>query len=120
MYFILSLCVLILHGSPMIMVELLDFPDSAPILTGFVTDQHYNPLIGATVMINGTSLGAMTDEDGQYFVTDVPPGIYAVVAHMVGMCSETIEEVALVEDQFTQLNFIIYKYEKLPGVSKGR
>ncbi|SVD07072.1 uncharacterized protein METZ01_LOCUS359926, partial [marine metagenome] len=34
------------------------------------------PLIGANVILQGTSLGAATDIDGYYHILNVPPGYY--------------------------------------------
>ena len=47
-----------------------------------------NPLIGANVMIKGTSLGAATDGDGYYRITRVPPGSYSLVAQFMGFQKE--------------------------------
>ena len=42
-------------------------------ITGVVTDaQTGEPLIGVTVSVVGTNLGAITDEDGKYTVLNVP------------------------------------------------
>ncbi len=42
------------------------------------------PIPGANVLIEGTSLGGATDVDGQYFVINVPPAIYTVRAEVIG------------------------------------
>ena len=34
------------------------------------------PLIGVNVVIVGTSKGAATDVDGNYFILNIPPGVY--------------------------------------------
>ena len=41
-------------------------------ITGTVTDQAKNPIIGATVMIKGTNIGTMTDFDGNYTIYAMP------------------------------------------------
>ncbi len=52
---------------------------------GTVTDQATNePLIGASVSIEGTSLGAATDIDGNYIIQNVPAGVHTVRASYVG------------------------------------
>ena len=43
-----------------------------------------DPLIGANVMLEGTSLGAATALDGSFFVINVPPGAYTVRVSMMG------------------------------------
>lgn len=41
-------------------------------ITGTVTDWAQNPIIGATVRIQGTSIGTMTDFDGNYSIYAAP------------------------------------------------
>ena len=41
-------------------------------VTGTVTDQKGLPIIGATVLVKGTSIGANTDASGKYSLTRVP------------------------------------------------
>jgi outer membrane receptor protein involved in Fe transport len=74
-------------------------------IAGRVTDNSGNPLIGATVMVVGTSYGAMTDANGEYFIINLQPGTYSVMAKMVGMSEKTAEGVAVVVDQTSPMNF---------------
>lgn len=60
-------------------------------ILGRVTDSHGTPLSGATVMIVGTSMGAMTDADGYFEILQTMPGRYTLKASMVGMRSVTAE-----------------------------
>ena len=39
-------------------------------IMGRVTGGDSNPLVGATVMITGTSFGAMSDSNGEYVIED--------------------------------------------------
>ena len=48
------------------------------------------PLIGANVIILGTSLGAATDINGEFTITNVEAGVYSVKASFVGFQSKTI------------------------------
>lgn len=43
-------------------------------VTGLLTDADGNPIIGATVMIKGTTQGVMTDMDGKYILNNVKNG----------------------------------------------
>ena len=52
---------------------------------GTVTDESTGEaLVGANVLIDGTSLGAATDENGEYFILNVSPGTYTVRAQLIG------------------------------------
>lgn len=60
-------------------------------LRGRVTDPGDNPLMGAVVMILGTSFGAMTDQNGEYLISNIPIDHLSCQARMVGMGQSTIE-----------------------------
>ena len=54
-------------------------------LKGVVTDAKTGmPVIGATVMILDTELGAATDENGKYLVAAIPIGNYSVNVRCIG------------------------------------
>jgi hypothetical protein len=54
-------------------------------LAGRVTGAASNQgIAGARVSIEGTKLGATADTEGNYTVTDVPPGVYTVVVRILG------------------------------------
>lgn len=74
-------------------------------IAGRVTDTSGNPLIGATVMVVGTPYGAMTDANGEYYIINLQPGMYSVMAAMVGMSDKTADGVAVVVDQTSPMNF---------------
>ena len=60
-------------------------------VSGRVIDSNTNEaLIGANVMLVGTSLGAATDEDGYYHILNVPPGFYDLRSNMIGYAEKTI------------------------------
>lgn len=54
-------------------------------LTGDIRDSKTNePLIGATVVIEGTTIGAITDLNGHYEITGIKEGQYVFVASYMG------------------------------------
>ncbi len=58
-------------------------------ITGKVTDINGEPIIGATILIKGTSQGTVTDIDGNYTLTNVPEDA-TLVFSFVGMESQEI------------------------------
>ncbi|MCK5116500.1 MAG: VWA domain-containing protein [Candidatus Aegiribacteria sp.] len=74
-------------------------------IAGGVFDIYGNPLTGATVMVVGTSLGAMTDGNGEYVITDVEPGTYDVSAFMVGLSSLTATGVEVKAGETVTMDF---------------
>ena len=56
-------------------------------VVGVVSDGD-KPLVGANVVIQGTNLGTVSDDDGFYSI-DVPAGDYNVIASFIGYSSVT-------------------------------
>ena len=74
-------------------------------LAGRVIDKDKDePLIGANVMVVGTTLGAATDLDGNYYILQIPPGTYSVRFTMIGYQSLVINDVRVKVDLTTTTN----------------
>jgi TonB-linked SusC/RagA family outer membrane protein len=58
-------------------------------ITGIVTDETGEPLIGAGVMVEGTQIGTVTGLDGDYSLT-VPADAVNLVFSYIGFASQTI------------------------------
>ncbi|MFT6883330.1 MAG: hypothetical protein ACI83W_001352 [Marinoscillum sp.] len=60
-------------------------PDKTGSLAGTITDTKTGEsLIGVTVLLEGTTLGAVTDLDGFYLIKDIEPKSYSVQINYVG------------------------------------
>lgn len=65
-------------------------------LAGKVTDsQTGEPVVGATILIQGTSMGAATDVNGYYYVDYIPPGNYVVEISAVGYQKTIVKAVPI-------------------------
>jgi len=62
------------------------------------------PLIGANVIVVGTSMGAASDLNGDYFIINLPPGTYQVKATEIGYAPVIINNVRVSVDQTTRLD----------------
>ncbi len=63
-------------------------------IAGKITDAKTgDPLPGAQVQIVGTSMGAAADENGRYFILNVPPGTYTLRVSFMGYTTEEIQNV---------------------------
>ncbi len=62
------------------------------------------PLIGANVLIAGTRMGGTTDIEGEYFIINVPPGLYTIKASLIGYTSEAVEKVRVQVDLTSKQN----------------
>jgi len=86
-------------------------------IQGYVQDYYGVPMIGASVMIVGTSLGAMTDTTSHYFISEVPPGTVELVARMIGEGEERDTVIAAPGDTL-EVNFILASGNQyLPDIS---
>ena len=62
-------------------------------------------LPGVNVLLEGTLMGGVTDADGYYYILNIPPGTYSVQASFVGFATVTTQNVRVVQDQTTTVNF---------------
>jgi hypothetical protein len=75
-------------------------------IKGKVTDlQTSEPLIGANVLVVGTSFGSATDVNGDYVISNLDAGVYEVRASYVGYQTITISNIRVNADLTTELNF---------------
>ncbi len=73
-------------------------------LTGKVTDsQTGDPLPGANILINGTSIGGAADPEGEFIILNIPPGTYDVRISYLGYETVLVEGVKIIVDQTTNL-----------------
>lgn len=72
-------------------------------ITGNVTLPDGRPASGASVQIEGTRFGALTDSDGSYRITGVPPGEYVLVVSFIGYRSER-RSVTVAEGEATDVD----------------
>ena len=97
----LILCILII-----IFIPLKLFGGTTGKIAGKIIDaKTKEPLIGANILIVGTSMGAASDVDGNYFIINIPPGVYEVKASEIGYAPIIIKDVRVSADQTTRLNF---------------
>ena len=75
-------------------------------IAGVVTEaESGEPMAGVNVLIEGTSLGAASTEDGKYVILRVPPGTYGVRAQSIGHRSVLAEDVRVKANLITYVNF---------------
>ena len=74
-------------------------------ISGRVVDKQIGePLIGVNVTVMGTNLGAATDEDGFYFIIQVPPGTYDVEFNYLGYHTLTVKGLRVKVDLTQNVN----------------
>lgn len=75
-------------------------------IAGAVTEASTgNPLPGANIVLEGTTIGTSADAEGRYTIGNVEPGTYTVRATFVGYTASVEEEVTVEADETTTVNF---------------
>lgn len=76
------------------------------VLTGSVRDkQTQEALVGATVKVEGTELGAVSDVDGNFKIGNIPPRSYNITVGYLGYAAQTRYNVVVTTGNANQLNF---------------
>ncbi|MDP6169522.1 MAG: TonB-dependent receptor [Candidatus Marinimicrobia bacterium] len=74
-------------------------------LTGLISDKESGEaLIGCNVIISDTDLGTASNESGEYFILNIPPGKYSITFSMIGYETLVIEDVKISTDKTTRYN----------------
>jgi TonB-dependent starch-binding outer membrane protein SusC len=73
---------------------------------GTVTDANGDPIIGATVSIEGTTKGTVSDVSGNFSILNLPEGSVTLVVNFVGFLKET-QMVSVTSNVTTEINFIL-------------
>lgn len=77
-------------------------------ISGYVTDaQSGEPLIGVTIQIVETDLGTITDIEGYYTLSDVPPKAYSIQASYVGYQTDTKFNIVVRSGGTPDVNFAL-------------
>jgi outer membrane receptor protein involved in Fe transport len=75
-------------------------------IAGKITDAATNdPLPGVNVVVMDLATGAATDLEGDYFILNIPPGVYNVRASLIGYKSVLQTKVEVSSNHTTDLNF---------------
>jgi len=72
-------------------------------LSGYVTGKDSSAVAGATVTINGTTLGTVTDSNGLFKFNKIEKGIYTIHVSFLGF--ETSEKTVIVSTTANQADF---------------
>ncbi len=74
-------------------------------ISGKVTDNAGAGLAGANVIVDGTSMGGATDNDGKYTILNVPAGTFSLTASYIGYRSTTTSNVEVKTNLTTPQDF---------------
>ncbi len=75
-------------------------------IAGKILDAETNePLIAVNIFIIGTNMGAATDINGEYYIINVPPGVYSVRASLIGFAPVTVSNIRVSVDKTSKIDF---------------
>jgi len=84
---------------------------------GTVNDPSGQPVAGAQVLVRGTSLGAVTNSSGYYFINSVPAGTYTLMAVYIGFQPNEVRNVRVLADQTLTVNFNLQSAVELGAIT---
>ncbi len=74
-------------------------------IAGTVTSKDTGePLAGVNVILKGTGLGSATDQNGQYYILNTPPGLYELEASYIGYATYTVSNIFITVDITTTID----------------
>lgn len=74
---------------------------------GTVSDNTGAPIAGASIYLENTEIGAQTDFDGRYTITNVAPGSYNLIASYIGYDTQTKFNILVRSVGNPEYNFIL-------------
>ncbi|MFH2037526.1 MAG: TonB-dependent receptor, partial [Candidatus Zixiibacteriota bacterium] len=78
--------------------------------TGTITNEETGePLPGVAVSLEGTTMGALTNEEGEYLIHNVPVGTYSLKASLIGFSPVEITNLSVNADLATWTDFKLSK-----------
>lgn len=74
-------------------------------ISGKVVDSETGePIVGANIVLEGTYLGAAADMNGYYYINNIPPGKYTIVASSIGYQKTIVQDVIVKIDLTTKID----------------
>lgn len=97
-YFLMSFFVLVLLQN--------EIYSQTGVLSGTVSDAKTGePLIGATVILEGTTIGSATNNDGRYFIRNIPANSYNITVSYIGYTAITKFNIIIRSEGNIDVNF---------------
>ncbi|MCP5064043.1 MAG: TonB-dependent receptor [Ignavibacteriae bacterium] len=74
-------------------------------IAGTITDKTTGEdLIGVNIILVETGIGAASDENGYYFINNVPPGTYTLKVSYIGYSTTEVKNISISVDHTTEIN----------------
>ena len=87
------------------MLAIVSISAQSGIIKGQILDiQSKEPMIGAAILIDGTSSGSTTDFDGNFEIHNVPAGVHNLTITSIGYADLKLEKVRVESGKETIIN----------------
>jgi outer membrane receptor protein involved in Fe transport len=73
-------------------------------ISGTVREKGKGPLPGVTIIVDGTRLGAIADDQGRYTILNVPAGTYTIRGRLIGYADYIVTNLQVRPDFTTEAN----------------
>ncbi len=74
-----------------------------------INEETKEPLPGVAVSLVGTKMGALTNEEGEYYILNVPAGTYTVQAQLIGFAPVQVTNTQVTPDLTSYTDFSLSK-----------
>lgn len=76
-------------------------------ISGTVLDEAGESLVGATILVTGTTIGTVTDLNGQYVLKQVPAGTHTIEVRFISYQTQQVSEVQVTGGKTTRLDLVM-------------
>lgn len=105
---LLFVCTLVFFHSSVL------YAQNTGIISGVVIDSlSKEPIIGATIVVSGTTRGTSSDLDGRFSIANLTPGEYSLDVSMLSYAGQRIEGIPVRADQATAVNISLTEQSEM-------
>ncbi|HLP15564.1 MAG TPA: TonB-dependent receptor [Bacteroidota bacterium] len=91
----------------LVLVPGIMFAQSGKIRGSVVDGKTKDPIVGASVVVEGTNMGATTDVNGNYLILNIQVGTYTIKASCIGYRARTVSNIRVNTDLTTEANVVL-------------
>ncbi len=83
-------------------------------ISGKINNSVNEPMIGVNVLVKEMSVGSVSDNEGEYIISNIPPGVYTIEATYIGYTKVILKDI-LINQGRTSYQNITMKEEAIEG-----
>ena len=79
-----------------------------------INNSENEPMIGVNILIKEIGIGSVSDNEGEYIISNIPPGVYTIEATYIGYTKIILKDI-LINQGRTSYQNITMKEEAIKG-----